>query len=887
MGSWSDPPFYQRETDSSNEDLMRMDLPPRLANHPFAQVSQGALARPTVTHSSSADDFRSVIDDLTIENKRLKEELRRYKQFGPDLLRKEKLFEIKVHGLPRHKKRELEATLRSFAANLEGSSDGPSQRKRLSKTTRKHTSGGTVSKHASSSSSQSRPVDSAYASMSAGNHSFGTSLGRQSVGSRARSSEQKVEHYLQEIPEGLHPGYMPPALPDRERKKLVVKKLEQLFTGKITGHNLLRNQPMGSMGSPGAPAVTPPSPEMAREAYIQQDTNRKKGRSHDNLSTSHSNSNADQTESGGNGNGSRSGSGRGAGNNGPSTDEPAPEQRPTRPRDLDPDRVQVPSENMDYIRHLGLVAPELLVKPRHDYQDVSPDAEGWVYLNLLCNLAQLHILNVGPDFIRNAVSEKSTKFQLSPDGRKIRWRGGSEGTKFSSDSSGGNSQPSPSTDGDDGSDQNGQRKKQKTDPQGADFALASSKNHSKFGPQISGLSGGFHYKPLFIHRTSLVDMSIDETGSQDSSQVEDSLAQNSRWEYSGSGSSPRKKRRADGAIVFYSGAPFCTDLSGDIGGTSPTTYLTSTGREEGSATKEALRSKVGRSLSGSSVPFRPVKRGGKVYWDGMVVDGEAPGPTAVDDDDDDDDATDLDGDFPWCDDPEKVGTPPPEHTLEPSGIGRVFPEDHFRVVVTTRRPCKKSRSRAALSRPRIMRTKSNDTTTTLVNRLECLSASSQTPNGTVEGRTPAVEIEYLSGQVKRLKPVPLPPPALFYPPFTSSSDSEADGDALDSEDDDVQGEKFLSQRVHPYLSDNTYPDDEDLISGDEEDEVDDLVEMSGIGPGPTARKQSAETPFFKVRARRCVAAEMRGKSADLVPSGSSVATAGGVGSGYNSNMEDE
>ena len=811
---------------------------------------------------------------MTIENKRLKEELKRYKQFGPDLLKKEKLFEIKVHGLPRHKKRELEATLRNFAANLEGSSDGPSQRKKSSKNAKIYSSGGATSKHASSSSSQSRPVDSAYASMSTGPNSSGTSLDRPSIASRGKSSEQKVEHYLQEIPEGLYPGYMPPALPDKEKKKLVVKKLEQLFTGKITGHNLHRNQSMPAMNTPGSVSVAAlAGPELAREAYIQQDANRKKGLSRDNLSTSRSNSNGDQTESGGNGNGS--GSARGSGNTGSSPGELAPEQRPTRPRDLDPDRIQIPSENMDYIRHLGLVAPELLAKTKYSYQDVSPDA-GWVYLNLLSNLAQLHILNVGPDFIRKAVSEKSTKFQVSPDGRKIRWRGGSEGTKFVSDSSGDNSHQSPSTDEDDGSDQNGQRKRQKQDPTGGSFALASGKNHTKFGPQTSGSPGNFHYKPLFLQRTLSIETSVDGTGSQDSDQAEDSLAQNSRWDFSGTGSSPRKKRPADGAIVFYSGAPFCTDLSGDFGGTSATTYLASTGPEQESEAHDSLRPKTERSLSGSSIPFRPLTDRVRICRDGMDVDGEAADPIT----DEMDDGMDIESDFPWCDDPERVQVRPIEPLLEPSGVGRVFPEDHFAVVVTTRRPCARAKGTNALVRPPIVRTKSSDTTTTVVHRLEALSAASPTSKGNGNARAPVIEIEYLSGRVKRMAPVPLPPPATFYPPFSNSSDSDADSDELDSEDDDVGDEEILSRRVNPHLSDNTYPDDEDLTSGDEEDEVDpDVVEMGGVEPEPTL--------LVEERRSRSASAGQRGGSADLVHSGSSVATAGGAESGYLSSMEDD
>ncbi len=58
-----DPPFFQKETDSSNEEQ------PRASNYLFLRRPETGLLRPTVTHSSSADDYRSVTDHLTIENK--------------------------------------------------------------------------------------------------------------------------------------------------------------------------------------------------------------------------------------------------------------------------------------------------------------------------------------------------------------------------------------------------------------------------------------------------------------------------------------------------------------------------------------------------------------------------------------------------------------------------------------------------------------------------------------------------------------------------------------------------------------------------------------------------------------------------------------------------
>ena len=224
-----DPPFYQKETDSSNEECHNAvpSLPPYDQSH-----GRGPSFRPSVAKSSSADEYRSVIDDLTIENKRLKEELRKFKQMGPNSLRNDKLFEVKVHGLPSKKKRELEATLRDFTTKLQRSSTSTSRKRTPGKSKEGNSSG---SKHASSTSgSNSRPVDSAYASMRTGpSSSSNNTQPGQARAARLRSN-QNIQQYLRDLPEGLWPK--PTKLTERDKKKLVVRRLEHLFTGKMGGH---------------------------------------------------------------------------------------------------------------------------------------------------------------------------------------------------------------------------------------------------------------------------------------------------------------------------------------------------------------------------------------------------------------------------------------------------------------------------------------------------------------------------------------------------------------------------------------------------------------------------------------------------------------------------
>ncbi|KAI1643008.1 frequency clock protein [Daldinia loculata] len=879
-------PFYQKETDSSNEEVAKYGLPLQSLAY---QTRPVGLA----PSNQSADEFRSVIDDLTVENKRLKEELRKYKQMGPDSLRRDKLFEVKVHGLSSRKKRELEAALRDFTTSFEGSSAGPSpsRKKTSGKSKNIHSS---ISKHASSSSgSNSRPVDSAYASMSTGPSSSVPSLPGQAKAARERS-EQKIENYLRDIPEGLWPR--PTIMTEKDKKKLVVKRLEHLFTGKMADpaeYILLPQVPEhvvedvemgGTIDKAAAPNDT------IREAQIQpRDSSRKESSSRDNgsASNSHSHSNGDRTDTRDNGNGNGNGNGTSniraneSGNNtSPHISMLLPEQRPTRPRDLDPDRRQVPSENMDYIRHLGLVAPES--QKQFSARDVSPDTEGWVYLNLLCNLAQLHILNVTPAFIRNAVSEKSTMFQLSPDGRKIRWRGGIEGTRFSSDS-GSYSQHNQSSDDTDGSNDQEQRKKQKTQGSGNDVTAH---KPSKFGlgVQQSNSSESFHYKPLFVHhQTSSSDEQPsggDETGSSFGPPEESNLGgMDSRWGQSGVSGVSQRKRRRDGAIIYYSGAPFCTDLSGDFGEgeISPATYdMTSSGDHgnQGPMLQPMqplslgnTRPQFSRSTSGSSLPFRPLS---------AVDHSDPPELTSAETDDED-----IEANFSWSDSNQHA----PLLNLEASGLGGTYPEDHFVVIVPTRRPknahydgnsASEDEDETPSIRPSLIRRSGQETTDTIINKLASMTTSSPAPCQTSVTRAHAVQIEYLPGKIRRLNPVPLPPPTFYFPAGESDFDEDEDEDEDETMDD--SSESLISRQA---IVEDGPSSDVDLSGNDEEDEHSDDGQHYDAS-GSISPEDMDELPD--------VTQLLRGRSIRVsersITTGSSAATAGGAVSGYNSSIED-
>ncbi|KAI8240337.1 Frequency clock protein [Colletotrichum sp. SAR 10_99] len=782
-----DPPFFQKESDSSNEDQAKptSSYPQHLLKPPVT----GNL-KPSATHSSSADDYRSVIDDLTIEIKKLKDELKRHKQNGPQMMKRDKLFEIK--------------------------------------------------------------------------------------------------NYLKDIPEGLYPRHM--VMTDKDKKKLIVRRLEQIFTGRIAGRNLTRSQPKSAANiAQMAPIMVEPATghtttnhgpinslttmnEPSREARILA-SEEKRGQSKDNNSATNSNeqpeNSNDQPDSGGNTAVTQ--------NSTSPPNAPPPEQRPTRPRDLDPDRLQNPTENMDYIRHLGLAPPHLTGLATYD--DVSPDADGWVYLNLLCNMAQLHMLNVAPDYIRSAVSERSTKFQLSPDGRKIRWRGGTEGTRFSSDSSGDTSQMSRSDESEE-AEADGQRKKRKvTQSKSGHYSTSSGKHtsdQSKLGQQVSS-ADGFHYKPMFLHQSSSAEQtSLDDTGSSFGAGGEDSNNGESRWGNSGSGSLRRKRKRLDGAIIYYSGAPFCTDLSGDPGDASPSSYITSTGQEQQQSTSTGfLRPEPPhRTASGSALPYRPLS-------DGRDVSSVA---VTTEETDSDEMSVEIEADFPWSDATQNT----PESTLDACGMGGVVPDDHFMVVATTKRAKKDMPASSCKLRP--------EDVPVLVQRIT-LPLNSSSDEKPLQPQTtkalPGSHIQYTARVIKKLNPAPLPPPGMFFA-FDSDSDDSESSD-LDS-DMDAESRPPTGNRAFPHNFENTYPEDEEMTSGDEEGEEPD----DGDEPSEEAEDESSEEIKIPIQrdARRtssssavAAAGTVRGRSKSLsaelpAATGSSVATAGGAESGYSSGREE-
>lgn len=544
-----DPPIYLQPISSLDNHsacaALSVPLCHRSLNSVHHPLSNSLATSRLDMSESDSEDYRSVIDDLTVQNKELKQRLKLYKKLHSSHLQRDKLFEVSVYGLPAHRKRELEAILQSFAARVDEDLEKPLPLPSLLGAY--HSLDSTSSCYeALSSTSYSRPVDSTYASMSASGHTSGSPphhKGSRRPERRRRSvkgNDHNIHCYLQDIPKGMLLRRLPD-ITEKAKKKPVVRRLEQSFTGIIASTGLysqsLQQQEVSRSAANADRTASKASgvkisAEGVREARIRPaNIEILASLPYDTMSSSHGRYREESEDSGSGGANSNS--------------DRTPDQRLTRPLDLDPYRAQVLAENFQYIRHLCIASPpRCATLPSEVTQD-------WIYLDLLTSMAQLHTINVTPEFVRMAVVEISTKLDLSGDGSKIRWKGGTEGTRMRSDSSG--SWSSPDYKNESGNQMYPKPKRRKLAdhqpriPYGADGLRK---------PRLLGRISStkpLGYKPVVFHRTHQEEVPEDYAPDSDSCRSLESFED----------VAVERNRREEGAITYYNGAPFCTDLSGD------------------------------------------------------------------------------------------------------------------------------------------------------------------------------------------------------------------------------------------------------------------------------------------------------------------------------------
>jgi hypothetical protein len=859
-----DPPFFLRNS-SSTETSPGMQVRESADQKDFEPLPHRPGLFQLGTAASSSEDFRSVIDDLTVRNKKLKRKLRKYEKLQDAHLRRDKLFEIRVHALPPHKKRELEETLRKFAMGLEGApqtgSLGTQSEKHNSRDSTKHSFvPPTMAQQLTASSSM---ADSAYASAS-GQHSSVQTGQRSSSHSAMRrpsgkpannamsSAQQRdIQTYLSDIPQGLLPK--PVVMTEKSKKKLVVKRLEQIFAGKgasLGGHQQPIQQEEISQSAARAERNAREANgrfargEGAREArimgsgerhsteapLIELEDHEMKGIPPPKASASDV-GNADFAIQ------------LGAGEN-------SPDQRPTRPLDLDPERAQVPEENIEYLRHLGFSPTQA------GSEEQLVDGRGYMYLNVLINMAQLHTLNVTPEFVKESLEQYSKMLEMSQDGRKVRWKGGSDLTRTSSSGSpGDNSKGS----GVPLSQQNGL------------LAASSSEEMSKLGKALKEQENKLAYAPLFFHQDEGNDDSDDMSEWSSPAEQEPAAADSSGLTSSGMRTSFSKKRQAnDGPIIFYNRAPFVTDLSGDWRGASV------------KATN--IQDYTSYPIHAVGIPPTP----------GSLQRVESRGPLSrqqmsiVDSD------TMSTDEFVSSDSVHGFSKPasmsaagsssddsPDPMEFEASGVGGVHPSDNFALNVKSRHTIARGPDPSVHAK----------TYPPHIRAILATGAASFSSSSSKVAQRSATKAEILMSKRKDLPPSKLPPPSYFQMSSPEDEDEYSDSDDEDEDESEISDDALFSDQPLPSTAPHIVkwpaphgPEteteyDSDIESNDQDNgnDSEDFDDRS-VDMLAHARKVNPELIRLADREYNSALAE---RLAEDIPAGSSAAAAAG-GSGFNS-----
>ena len=722
----------------------------------------------------------------------MKRKLRKHNHQNCAHLQDDRLFEIRYHGLSAEKKYELEQMLRQFVATL----DQPASSNK-----------GKGVKQQESSQKSGAMVDSAYASASttepaSKSRSPMNDVSRgHSMGQPARSLQRDVDSYLQRVPE---PTEVKSAIAnsDTKKKKIVVQRLEQLFTGKHARHdrNGLSHQQQeiaestdtiskfGSTQPHCSPKITG-----SREAKILP-TDKATDLSSKTVSRASKSRGSSEVDT------SRS-------SNSP-VDTRSLDQRPTRPLDLDLDRAQVSADNIEYIKHLGQSSP--LAGAETDDKN-----ERWVYLNLLINMAQLHTLNVTPEFVKKAVTELSTKFDLSADGQRIRWEGDLGITCPSTKSnSTAEDKPMPFGEGETPMPTE-EAKSHKSDKLAANSMnsccpLARSKTQT-----ISGLN----YRPLFLQRSDsngyVSYTSSDESGKMDldPDDTEGRSQCQSRAPYGG-------------MFVFYRDGRFCTDSIGNesIDNSGHPHYARSSNQPLGFTDADS-HATGSQSSANQALLTKHSVTGQSRQWSGSGSSASSSDAALA--------SLDIRSLSLVCSNGDDNSPRP----LVACGLGGVQPDDNFMVKVAVEHS-RQPKENIPLRQPPASSQKTQ------------LREQGRSPVLSANGHNGVLKTKIISTETTKLAPSTIPPPSFVHPPFSSSTEAD------DNSDDEEEGNnnnhhqlKSIDPTNLPKPSNPQIPKDAESDNNDNNDDDDDEDDDSDSSSTTISSSSDDSSIDFLGRAR--------------------------------------
>ena len=757
-----EPPIHlQRPLSNggSTQSLLKEPVSSQLGENSQPQPLSHSLLSRLELSENDPDTFRDIIDDLTVQNKSLERQLKRFVKTHSIGKEHNGLFEVRIHNLPPDKKHELEAILRNFTATIHSSQYKAGPTLATARGQSLHQVSTSSSKLSPPSLPSVQALDSAYASASATGVTIPAvpdSSTRPNTDLHKRAHNTALQGDLSEP--RLREDSM---ILDRNKQEIVVQKLEQLFDEDPGNVQLMDGEDEPLKDVPYWPQDEPTAPVVKGTSAHRLD---------ESVSTKY---------------------GR-IGNAGAQPDQCLRTKNflfpgaPLTNRDLARGNASTESQpspspdHLRHLRHLGVASP---------ISDRNPQSShDWVYLNLLANVAQLHTLNVTPKFVRQAIYDLSTKLILSDDGRKVRWRGNLKDTGLNPDESHNfatknHAVPLACSPGSSSGEQQQQdgRVQQPATSYLQDTASSGSHPSSTLN---KASSSSLQYRPMFTHRKRQPAEShcIEDGQSVDSDNT-------SSADDRASMASETKMNNQSAPMIFVDRDPFFLDLSADPPGCD---------RIDRAPYGRLVEEPLGGHNGPPEMYREPKKRSSyglppgseKAIRRGPSLPGSTPSPSL----------TIYDNDPS----PSGHGTMRAEHVqLEASGIGDIQLDDNFAIDVTTEQsplfqavPHKDGRALQTFRRS---------------NRLiPSCPFGHRRSNQRHRHRL-------ISTKITHLPPSPLPPPSYIYPALSSSSsDCANDGDLSDDVRSDSELE-FRPMSLSPQM--RMFLESEDACAPEEDDEI--------------------------------------------------------------------
>lgn len=759
---------------------------------PTEMIGTGTGGVVESTSDSNSDSYRSVIDDLTIKNQKLKRRLRKLEELQAEHLQTEKVFELRIHGLSQSKRQELENLLQQFTSTLHNSPDssGPSITDSLPATS----TGFGPSTVVTSDSAYASNIGSGTGSLTGASTHQSLASGKSGDSRHSKGSWNAASSGRGTAPSGSSGGVngkkVPTYISEKAKMKQVVRRLEYLFTGKRSqDQHLAPNRHQSK-------TVSSDSDDVVGSLEGQEGVKEKPATSLD--------------------------------------------DSPAKSPELDSRLPQIPEQNLEYLHHLTSTSPT------HEPLNIGGHWDGWVYLNLVINLAQLHTINVTVPFVKKAIATMSVKLELSPDGKMVRWKGGMEGSNLASEIDTKSESNSPPSSSPMNASSEGSRGRNRSDGSYSQADLSSiagmpidikmahsmetsstrlstlSRSHDS-GPRSSPSSqhsSGFHYKPIFAQCKNFEDDSSEpsETGYSSSSGMKSSSTPDgASGDYSGGGSRARGRKPTVGPIIYYENGKFCTDLSAqevitrDESTTPDYPYERMTNEVVG-----APETKNTDTIDQNSRPLLRTLAPLETLVEGQLLGGRVGGST--DEDEDDDSYAPLE--FSPKLESTLPDDPPLPVELEASGIGGVQPEDNFAINVQVKhyllpkgRNAQTLNSRKLKSKLRGITHRIPQSSIDVFLRDEAgmgalpttrprsrSSSSSPSPHSSSSDGSPEPLIhELVSARFIRLPPSSLPPASYMY--FSPSSD-ESRSDSDSGLNSSSQSDSYAESQLNDGLTDD-------------------------------------------------------------------------------------